>query len=816
MEDVRDFNSNNLLSRHNILLSFSPNPVLEKSLSSACSSSKGNMIVRVLPHSAVFKTTSYSSTYQLISIPADKVLVLKEIQRELAILKPPTLDTAVGLAKLIEDKIKAELMANAKTPAIFSQNRSSTHSTTPIFPTPPNFPQQPIKRPTQNELQERKKKAGLKAEVQRELAILKPPTLDTEVGLAKLIEDKIKAERMANAKTPATFSQNQSSTHSTTPIFPTPPNFPQQPIKRLTQNELQERQKKGLCFNCDELYRVGHKCRSPHILLLIPDEVDPTLLSMENLETEHPPPLPLSLLTRSPSRPVAIPSTEGTIPQDFSNDKSSEPVLFHISYVAYSGSGNMKTLRITGSLNGLQVTVLIDSGSTHNVIQPRIAEFLGLPVLATPAFPVMVGNGAKIECSGRSLGNVEKFGVSDIVVGEHVMEIREERERIKVHSTAATSERSEHLPEHSILAPLPTITGNAGVASTGNPRNSAIRGKENTVANALSRIDSSHTPTFCAFTTPTLPWLGQLRKYFTDHQKGQGFVKKVGTGGLKDYNIHSDLVFFRDRLYIPDVPGLRNQLIQEAHSTPMGGHSATSGKRSFEFKALPLTTVAHTTHKVTSEKMGEFGEPVDNDPNRYFTIRCGKGCDKIHADVLPNTGWDRKCSEQTVRFLGTVFVLLTYLAHFNKCLDRFTPGTSGKENTVADALSRIDSSHTPTFCAFTTPTLPWLGQLRKYFTDHQEGQEFVKKVRTGGLKDYNIHSDLVFFRDRLYIPDVPGLRNQLIQEAHSTPMGGHSDMSTTQIQYPKTVRSADCTFDPSPCLGGHQHGFYHTPSRILW
>ncbi|GJY42672.1 DUF4219 domain-containing protein [Tanacetum coccineum] len=57
----------------------------------------------------------------------------------------------------------------------------------------------------------------------------------------------------------------------------------------------------------------------------------------------------------------------------------------------------------------------------------------------------------------------------------------------------------------------------------------------------------------------------------------------------------------------------------------------------------------------------------------------------------------------------------------------------GKENTVADALSRIDSSHTPTFCAFTTPTLPWLRQLRKYFTDHQEGQEFVKKVKTGVL-----------------------------------------------------------------------------------
>ncbi|GJY50349.1 retrovirus-related pol polyprotein from transposon TNT 1-94 [Tanacetum coccineum] len=77
---------------------------------------------------------------------------------------------------------------------------------------------------------------------------------------------------------------------------------------------------------------------------------------MENLETGHPPHLPLSLLTRSPRHPVAIPSFEGPIPHDSSNGTSSEPILFHISYVAYSGSGNMKTLCITGSLNGLQVT----------------------------------------------------------------------------------------------------------------------------------------------------------------------------------------------------------------------------------------------------------------------------------------------------------------------------------------------------------------------------------------------------------------------------------------------------------------------------
>ncbi|GKA38149.1 hypothetical protein Tco_0730700 [Tanacetum coccineum] len=60
------FNSNNLLSRLKALLSFPPKPSLEKSLSSACSSSKGNKIVRVLPPLTLLRTTTYS-----FYIPAD-------------------------------------------------------------------------------------------------------------------------------------------------------------------------------------------------------------------------------------------------------------------------------------------------------------------------------------------------------------------------------------------------------------------------------------------------------------------------------------------------------------------------------------------------------------------------------------------------------------------------------------------------------------------------------------------------------------------------------------------------------------------------
>jgi hypothetical protein len=39
-------------------------------------------------------------------------------------------------------------------------------------------------------------------------------------------------------------------------------------MKRLTWDEMQRRRAQGLCFNCDEKFNVGHKCQSPHLLLL--------------------------------------------------------------------------------------------------------------------------------------------------------------------------------------------------------------------------------------------------------------------------------------------------------------------------------------------------------------------------------------------------------------------------------------------------------------------------------------------------------------------------------------------------------------------
>ena len=39
-------------------------------------------------------------------------------------------------------------------------------------------------------------------------------------------------------------------------------------MKRLSWEEMQKQRTQGLCFNCDEKFTMGHKCKGPQLLVL--------------------------------------------------------------------------------------------------------------------------------------------------------------------------------------------------------------------------------------------------------------------------------------------------------------------------------------------------------------------------------------------------------------------------------------------------------------------------------------------------------------------------------------------------------------------
>jgi len=222
--------------------------------------------------------------------------------------------------------------------------------------------------------------SGLKPEIRRELQAFQPLLIAQAISLAKLQEEKLNDKSSSFYTKPGNTNSNstippRSSFRPTVTASPqkTPTTPKPFPIKRLSLAELQARREQNLCYNCDEKYVFGHKCkRQFHLLIAEPDPTDPTP----------------DLLTQLLPEPVTTPP-EPNVPEDPAQ----------ISLHALMGHTIPQTLRVLGHIAKTPVQVLIDSGSTHNFIHDRVAKQLGLPLHQAQAFNVLVGNGAALDCS---------------------------------------------------------------------------------------------------------------------------------------------------------------------------------------------------------------------------------------------------------------------------------------------------------------------------------------------------------------------------------------------------------------------------------
>lgn len=209
------------------------------------------------------------------------------------------------------------------------------------------------------------------------------------VDFAKLQEEKFSELRKFSRFTPS--PNNFSNPHhlTSTPSPSQPPLLPKPsntiPIKRLSASELQARRDKGLCYSCDEKYLPGHRCKSKLFLLIHQDDDIPHLDSIDTSLT------PVSDHT-SPSPPVDLSLSH----QQLETPTPDNP---HISLHALLRNSSSQTLRLTGTIKNKNLTILIDGGSTYNFIQDRLVKFLGLPIINSPTFNVMVGNGESLSCT---------------------------------------------------------------------------------------------------------------------------------------------------------------------------------------------------------------------------------------------------------------------------------------------------------------------------------------------------------------------------------------------------------------------------------
>ncbi|XP_043700319.1 uncharacterized protein LOC122651046 [Telopea speciosissima] len=220
--------------------------------------------------------------------------------------------------------------------------------------------------------------SGLRPDIRNEVMAFRPATMSHTVSLARLQEAKLLELRRPLFR--SSTARGSSSLPvpaiplSTAPAPPMalPPAPSRFPIKRLSSAEMQQRRDKGLCYNCDERFTIGHRCKNRMLFLLEPDDGPPSVVPTEDF---------VSIEIHDTASPDVEPSPE-------------------LSYHSLIGSNNPSTLRFTGYLAGSPIQILVDGGSTHNFIQSRVARHLNLPIEAAPRINVMVGSGNRLQCEG--------------------------------------------------------------------------------------------------------------------------------------------------------------------------------------------------------------------------------------------------------------------------------------------------------------------------------------------------------------------------------------------------------------------------------
>jgi predicted aspartyl protease len=91
---------------------------------------------------------------------------------------------------------------------------------------------------------------------------------------------------------------------------------------------------------------------------------------------------------------------EPETPQDEPQPENTEEMQHHLSLNAMKGQSGMGIIRFTGMIGNIEVQVLVDGGSSDTYLQPRIAQFLKVPIEPTPKFQVLVGNGESLTVEG--------------------------------------------------------------------------------------------------------------------------------------------------------------------------------------------------------------------------------------------------------------------------------------------------------------------------------------------------------------------------------------------------------------------------------
>ncbi|KAF8405746.1 hypothetical protein HHK36_007823 [Tetracentron sinense] len=214
---------------------------------------------------------------------------------------------------------------------------------------------------------------GLREDIATPVKMFKPQTLRETIHFARMQDDQLNHNKKSSRTDYQCYSPKATLAEGTSPTSSPKTNSLPSTVKKFSWEEMQKRREKGLCFNCNERYTLGHRCAVKQMFLI---ETEPD-------------------------------GGDGRMGDFSPNDDDEEPIIDtdpQISLHALTGYTGPQTMRVTAWVGQRQVLILIDSGSTLNFVDQRVAQSLGLPVTLVEIFWVIVANGERIPYSEKHEG----------------------------------------------------------------------------------------------------------------------------------------------------------------------------------------------------------------------------------------------------------------------------------------------------------------------------------------------------------------------------------------------------------------------------
>jgi hypothetical protein len=143
-------------------------------------------------------------------------------------------------------------------------------------------------------------------------------------------------------------------------------------IMKISQAQMEERRRKGLCYSYDSRWTRGHVCVVPKLFLI-------------------------EVLNEDTTEPAKALGPAEDDPGEFFLEEFPE-----ISLNAITGTPSPKTMRLIGFLRFQPVVILIDSRSMPTFLDTKLALKLGIQPLQQDEIRVQVANGEELTSPGRN------------------------------------------------------------------------------------------------------------------------------------------------------------------------------------------------------------------------------------------------------------------------------------------------------------------------------------------------------------------------------------------------------------------------------